>query len=163
MAYEKVVANWLSDNNNNIAPVKIFERTNLEEGVERELVTNFKLSKLVIDNIPKKFSDLEVNVLYKPRTPIFPFCDMYYKTITGDLICLQVSFANKKTRLVTGSSFTSFLKSLEGLEVKNIKLKYCPRPLLANVSKVIFDQKFKLVYNIKELQTCIWKFPSTYV
>jgi hypothetical protein len=162
MAYEKVVANWLSDKN--IAPVKIFERKNLEESVEGdELVTSCKLLKLVKDNIPKNFSDLEVNVLYRPRTPIFPFCDMYYKTIDRDLICLQVSFANTETRSVKGSSFTSFLKSLKGLEVKNIKLKYCPQPLLANVSKVTFDQKFKSVYDINELQTSIWKFPSTYV
>ena len=72
--YENVVSDWLS--NKNIECVSINEIDS--QGVSKTF-GKLKFDKLIVDNIPTSFKQVEEKFLYKPRYSNYPLCDMFYK------------------------------------------------------------------------------------
>ena len=77
--YEQVIADWLS--NINIEFVPIFE---INKGIK--LLEKYeKFKKLITDNIPTSFQQVENEILYRPRNSSYPLCDFFYKK--GNFLC----------------------------------------------------------------------------
>ena len=110
------------------------------------------------DNIPNSFKELEENVLYRPRIPNFPICEMFYKE-QDTLVCIQVSIEQSGIRTIELSKINAFQNQLKGLEINQIRYKYCPLPQLAEKAKVNFQ---KNVTESMRFQWSVWKFPLLY-
>jgi hypothetical protein len=151
--FENVVTDWLS--NTNIDRVTV---TEINQQEESKSLGKLKVRRLVRENIPNSFEELEEDVLYRPRTPTFPICQMFYKE-EDTLVCIQVSIEKSGIRTIKLKTIYEFQNQLKGLEINQIRYKYCPLPQLAEKAKVNFQEN---VTESMRFQWSVWKFPLLY-
>ena len=94
-----------------------------------------------------EFNDMEMDVLYKPKNPLFPFCDLYYKTKKDidapdgpsnvKLVAINTCFGeSSKSKYREFNTFPTFNKIVKLPEDVHLDFKFCPHPNLADTAIV---------------------------